>query len=104
MNAQNGWMSGERVRHSSLRIGAPLMLVIGLAVSLFGFVEDASAAQGLRFSLVKTAQSESGDFLMGRDGWQERSEENTSELQSLMRISYAVFCLTKNIYNTSPTT
>src|SRR3546814_1048616 len=26
----------------------------------------------------------------------ERSEEHTSELQSLMRISYAVFCLTKN--------
>src|SRR3546814_1830555 len=25
----------------------------------------------------------------------ERSEEHTSELQSLMRISYAVFCLTK---------
>src|SRR3546814_2035085 len=30
----------------------------------------------------------------GRD--QRRSEEHTSELQSLMRISYAVFCLTKN--------
>src|SRR3546814_4648165 len=29
-----------------------------------------------------------------------RSEEHTSELQSLMRISYAVFCLKKtNIYN-----
>src|SRR3546814_1330630 len=28
-----------------------------------------------------------------------RSEENTSELQSLMRISYAVFCLKKKIYN-----
>src|SRR3546814_2104999 len=29
-----------------------------------------------------------------------RSEEHTSELQSLMRISYAVFCLkTKNIHN-----
>src|SRR3546814_9426984 len=27
-----------------------------------------------------------------------RSEEHTSELQSLMRISYAVFCLTKNKY------
>src|SRR3546814_7823209 len=26
---------------------------------------------------------------------QERSEEHTSELQSLMRISYAVFCLKK---------
>src|SRR3546814_20730001 len=27
----------------------------------------------------------------------DRSEEHTSELQSLMRISYAVFCLKKNI-------
>src|SRR3546814_6748518 len=36
----------------------------------------------------------------------ERSEEHTSELQSLMRISYAVFCLkkkntTQNIYRRS---
>src|SRR3546814_10784573 len=29
-----------------------------------------------------------------------RSEEHTSELQSLMRISYAVFCLTTKIYTT----
>src|SRR3546814_3033214 len=28
----------------------------------------------------------------------ERSEEHTSELQSLMRISYAVFCLKKKIH------
>src|SRR3546814_9331935 len=28
----------------------------------------------------------------------ERSEENTSDLQSLMRISYAVCCLTKKKY------
>src|SRR3546814_12339464 len=28
--------------------------------------------------------------------WDKRSEEHTSELQSLMRISYAVFCLKKN--------
>src|SRR3546814_10633158 len=36
-----------------------------------------------------------------RGGYQIRSEEHTSELQSLMRISYAVFCLTKkkNIKN-----
>src|SRR3546814_15041305 len=27
--------------------------------------------------------------------WRNRSEEHTSELQSLMRISYAVFCLKK---------
>src|SRR3546814_5714843 len=32
----------------------------------------------------------------------ERSEEHTSELQSLMRISYAVFCLKKkNTYKTT---
>src|SRR3546814_1082063 len=30
-----------------------------------------------------------------------RSEEHTSELQSLMRISYAVFCLKKKIYQAS---
>src|SRR3546814_7462492 len=30
-------------------------------------------------------------------GSADRSEEHTSELQSLMRISYAVFCLKKNI-------
>src|SRR3546814_5916509 len=33
-----------------------------------------------------------------------RSEEHTSELQSLMRISYAVFCLQKKHSNTIPTT
>src|SRR3546814_8326634 len=30
-----------------------------------------------------------------------RSEEHTSELQSLMRISYAVFCLKKKKHNTT---
>src|SRR3546814_8914957 len=36
-----------------------------------------------------------GRFSMG--GRSKRSEEHTSELQSLMRISYAVFCLKKKI-------
>src|SRR3546814_1132422 len=31
------------------------------------------------------------------DRWQIRSEEHTSELQPLMRISYAVFCLKKTL-------
>src|SRR3546814_2564760 len=35
----------------------------------------------------------------GRPHWGKiRSEEHTSELQSLMRISYAVFCLKKKMY------
>src|SRR3546814_10729166 len=42
------------------------------------------------------------ELLQTRAAWIARSEEHTSELQSLMRISYAVFCLKKknntNIY------
>src|SRR3546814_5190177 len=34
-----------------------------------------------------------GELFSGKPKW--RSEEHTSELQSLMRISYAVFCLKK---------
>src|SRR3546814_5544350 len=33
-----------------------------------------------------------------RDHFRNRSEEHTSELQSLMRISYAVFCFTQKIH------
>src|SRR3546814_9003116 len=38
-----------------------------------------------------TTEADSGLGIVGR----RRSEEHTSELQSLMRISYAVFCLKK---------
>src|SRR3546814_10223191 len=37
------------------------------------------------------------------DGIDQRSEEHTSELQSLMRISYAVFCLKKKKQHTAIT-
>src|SRR3546814_10120196 len=37
---------------------------------------------------------------VGEDQWYDRSEEHTSELQSLMRITYAVFCLKKKTKNT----
>src|SRR3546814_1803739 len=46
-------------------------------------------------------------FFVGNRAIASRSEEHTSELQSLMRISYAVFCLKKKthkIYTTKPTT
>src|SRR3546814_3904285 len=47
------------------------------------------------------AQSRPKRPLRGKSGGrpqmrEQRSEEHTSELQSLMRISYAVFCLKKN--------
>src|SRR3546814_6243445 len=46
-----------------------------------------------------------GDFCRRhvKQGARGRSEEHTSELQSLMRISYAVFCLKKKTYNTIKT-
>src|SRR3546814_2598274 len=43
------------------------------------------------------AQNACRHNLLRREGAYARSEEHTSELQSLMRISYAVFCLKKKI-------
>src|SRR3546814_18905545 len=39
------------------------------------------------------------DSALFRSHIEDRSEEHTSELQSLMRISYAVFCLKKKNHN-----
>src|SRR3546814_4390519 len=54
--------------------------------------------------LVKTGKTYPLGIVVGRDT---RSEEHTSELQSLMRISYAVFCLktkkTTTTHTTEPT-
>src|SRR3546814_6620271 len=45
---------------------------------------------------VNTAQDEAGAPWAERTAnWNKRSEEHTSELQSLMRTSYAVLCLKK---------
>src|SRR3546814_3108817 len=57
-------------------------------------------ARGENLSMWEAALGEltSGGELAGRARpawWWFRSEEHTSELQSLMRISYAVFCLNK---------
>src|SRR3546814_2593811 len=50
------------------------------------------AAGGLRFVCHNGISHE---IVYGRGDGAPRSEEHTSELQSLMRISYAVFCLQK---------
>src|SRR3546814_8490115 len=53
------------------------------------------AAHGLDpEALVIVPMTATGDRIQDR-ALAERSEEHTSELQSLMRISYAVFCLKK---------
>src|SRR3546814_19576658 len=51
-------------------------------------------SQGGTAGLVAGGPHDTADRRSGRRD-RERSEEHTSELQSLMRISYAVFCLKK---------
>src|SRR3546814_6096996 len=54
--------------------------------------EQADIARGICADLNKLATSTQNEHF--------RSEEHTSELQSLMRISYAVFCLKKKPHHT----
>src|SRR3546814_6655589 len=53
---------------------------------------DRSSRQRLRRSLFMRCSTNH----IEKHSISQRSEEHTSELQSLMRISYAVFCLKKN--------
>src|SRR3546814_10564006 len=53
---------------------------------------DALAMPWTRLSFTGTAVSDLTTLVFS---FRHRSEEHTSELQSLMRISYAVFCLKK---------
>src|SRR3546814_10216164 len=64
-----------------------------------GYREGAPALQHAALDLVALDALEQGLEVAFAEAFVARSEEHTSELQSLMRISYAVFCLTKkNIY------
>src|SRR3546814_3396065 len=71
-------------------------LQIGIAIGA-GLVIYFILSMLRRFAL-KHAQSADGDMSLTHNAGRvihKRSEEHTSELQSLMRISYAVFCLKK---------
>src|SRR3546814_9044317 len=70
-------------------------------------LEISRTSSGVRLSFLRPSSItlaamevtllEAGHSLIAKDGDASitRSEEHTSELQSLMRISYAVFCLKK---------
>src|SRR3546814_4876887 len=79
-----------------------LMMVLGLAALLSLYAPQANGWLGQRVSAAGRAAfsnylGTSIIMLFVFHGWALglRSEEHTSELQSLMRISYAVFCLKK---------
>src|SRR3546814_5191884 len=78
------------------QLGDPLRNV-GLVPALHGGAANLMSA--CQFTLTDPAVMRFKDFqAIGLCGPQ-RSEEHTSELQSLMRISYAVFCLKKKNTN-----
>src|SRR3546814_5605722 len=67
-------------------------LVTGATGGIGNAIAEALHAQGATVALSGTREAVLQE-LAGKLG--SRSEEHTSELQSLMRISYAVFCLKK---------
>src|SRR3546814_6653978 len=70
-------------------VGKPHMARTGVGFGIDGDGANAEPAAGL--------DDAAGDFaaIGNQDFREHRSEEHTYELQSLMRISYAVFCLKK---------
>src|SRR3546814_1223312 len=68
-------------------------------------ISKASISRAIDSGRISAIKTESGSFSiepveLHRVYPPKRSEEHTSELQSLMRISYAVFCLKKKQNNT----
>src|SRR3546814_3986826 len=91
----------DRLRGSALF--TPFTLVLGLLVLIGGFFLLKRFIFGLGAVTHLSAGYPWGiwvtwDLIIGSALG--RSEEHTSELQSLMRISYAVFCLKKKIIDT----
>src|SRR3546814_3823627 len=87
-----------------------VLTAIPFQVGKSGLVEKiADAARDKRIEGVADIRDESNRegvrvvIELKRDATAERSEEHTSELQSLMRISYAVFCLKKKKTTTAKT-
>src|SRR3546814_2881675 len=67
--------------------------------TLFRSDADAADRQAVRAAAAHRPRPRTGHGQEDRLPDKRRSEEHTSELQSLMRISYAVFCLKKKNKN-----
>src|SRR3546814_4262914 len=62
-------------------------------------LSDAEIEQMVKDAEINAEKDKARRALVEAKNHAERSEEHTSELQSLMRISYAVFCLKKKKIN-----
>src|SRR3546814_2893828 len=70
-------------------------LFAGIGIGIAGGAFAAGISYISRFYPPQRRSAALGIFGTSNVGAAVRSEEHTSELQSLMRISYAVFCLKK---------
>src|SRR3546814_3836291 len=78
--------------HHAIRRDAFVFPAIQYAFFIAAFIDEHSAPTETRSAALPISEAyEAALPLQSFD----RSEEHTSELQSLMRISYAVFCLNK---------
>src|SRR3546814_4247381 len=79
------------------------LIAAGLGVALLPSAITTISRPGVAYVLLRPANAwYEMHFVTRRDARsQARSEEHTSELQSLMRISYAVFCLKKKTKSNS---
>src|SRR3546814_3799830 len=77
-------------------LGLPLLRVAGVeADDVIGTLAVQAADAGMEVT-ISTGDKDFAQLVRGPgNGGSVRSEEHTSELQSLMRVSYAVFCLQK---------
>src|SRR3546814_3375271 len=74
----------------------PMARLLSLLFALMALLLAPPATARERGPVVLAAASLQESLSEAANAWAaERSEEHTSELQSLMRISYAVFCLKK---------
>src|SRR3546814_6385426 len=95
-----GSIAGE-LGYSELTIAAMLGHAAGSVTGRYVHIDEAVRSATERVSR-EIAMLLDGDQLDVATPTRFRSEEHTSELQSLMRISYAVFCLKKKTNNQVP--
>src|SRR3546814_5667035 len=91
------WRKGCNRDASLRRMRRRLAMRLGIVALAIGEQVRREEAAETLFDAVGKAEARGHDQQrQQRRQDQPRSEEHTSELQSLMRISYAVFCLKKN--------
>src|SRR3546814_9918500 len=90
-----------RLEMKKMLMGAASVIALSIAAPAFAqstsTVNQSNTGNGA--VVDQTGSLSGGDSLVNQSGASNsanRSDEHTSELQSLMRISYAVFCLKKN--------